>query len=236
VTESEAEPGTGSSADVAFARRAALYPRWANAALRLALAALVLSIAAVPTFFIAWARTPYATGAANPVAQPVLFDHRHHTRDDGIDCRYCHQGADRSAYAGLPATELCMNCHEQVWPRAPAVAPVRSSFFRGTPIVWTRVFNVPDFVFFNPAAHVRRNVGCVSCHGRVDLMGQVYMPEAMTMRWCLDCHRTPEKALRPSNRITDMEWAPSGAERDIGLAIKAEKHIDPPTHCSGCHR
>lgn len=221
---------------VELARFSPLFPRWANAAFRIFLATLVASLLAVPTFFIAWARTPYSTGASDPAAQPVLFDHRHHTRDDGIDCRYCHDGVERSSYAGVPSTELCMNCHGQVWNQAPAVSLVRASFFSGKPIAWQRVNSLPDFVFFNHSVHVRRNVGCVSCHGRVDLMGQVYMPEAMTMRWCLDCHRAPEKHLRPADRIADMEWAPARPQREVGLQIKAEDHIAPPTNCSGCHR
>jgi hypothetical protein len=170
------------------------------------------------------------------VPQPVLFDHRHHTRDDGIDCRYCHDAVDRSANAGVPSTEVCMNCHSQIWNRAPAVALVRTSFFSGKPIQWQRVFNVPDFVFFNHAIHVHRNVGCVTCHGRIDIMAHVYMPEAMTMNWCVDCHRAPENHLRPAEHITDMEWVPPGPQLAMGLAIKAKNNIAPPTNCTGCHR
>jgi hypothetical protein len=197
---------------------------------------LPLSIVGAPTFFIAWARTSYSTGASDEAAQPVLFDHRHHTRDDGIDCRYCHGAVDRSPFAGVPSTDVCMNCHGQVWNQAPALSLVRASFFSGKPIAWERVTNLPDFVFFNHSIHVRRNVGCVSCHGRVDLMGQVYMPEAMTMRWCLECHRAPENHLRPADRITDMEWLPPRSQRALGLEIRTRNHIDPPTNCSGCHR
>jgi hypothetical protein len=218
------------------ARFAPLFPRWVNASFRLFLSMSAMGLVAVPASLVAWARTPYATGAAEPASQPVLFDHRHHTHDDGIDCRYCHHAVDRSPNAGVPSTDVCMHCHAQVWNRAPAVALVRSSYFTDTPIAWERVFNVPDFVFFNHAVHVRRNVGCVTCHGRIDLMAQVYMPEAMTMDWCLDCHRAPENYLRPAEHITDMEWTPRRPQRDLGLAIKAENNIAPPTNCTGCHR
>ena len=218
------------------ARFAPLFPRWASTTFRFVLLTLAFSVVAVPAYFIAWARTPYSTMAMDPTPQPVLFDHRHHTRDDGIDCRYCHHAVDRSSIAGVPSTDLCMNCHDQIWDRAPAVSLVRASYFSGKPIEWERIFNVPDFVFFNHAIHVNRNVGCVTCHGRIDLMAQVYMPEAMTMRWCLDCHREPEQYLRPSEYVTDMEWLPRGTQREIGLAIKSKNHIAPPTTCSGCHR
>jgi hypothetical protein len=236
VVDDDREPSAASSVSVELARFVPLFPRWANATFRLVLLLLVASLLAVPAFFIAWARTPYATGASDQARQPVLFDHRHHTRDDGIDCRYCHNAVDRSPYAGVPSTELCMNCHGQVWNHAPAVSLLRSSFFSSKPIVWNRVNNLPDFVFFNHAIHVNRNIGCVSCHGRVDLMGQVYMPEAMTMRWCLDCHRAPEQHLRPADHVADMEWVPPRPQREVGLEIKTKNHIDPPTNCSGCHR
>lgn len=236
MTEKQRSPGAAPPVRAELARFTPLYPGWSNAAFRLVLTTLLLSLVAVPTSLIAWARTPYSTEASDPRRQPVLFDHRHHTRDDGIDCRYCHYAVDRSPYAGVPSTELCMNCHAQVWNQAPAVSLVRASFFSGKPIRWERVFNVPDFVFFNHAVHVHRNVGCVSCHGRIDLMGQVYMPEAMTMSWCIDCHREPENHLRPAERITDMEWSPARPQLEIGLEIKAKNHIAPPTNCSGCHR
>ena len=218
------------------ARLAPLYPRWATAVFRLLFVTPAVALVAVPTFFIAWARTAYSTGASAPQLQPVNFDHRHHVRDDGIDCQYCHHAVDRSAYAGVPSTDVCMNCHSQIWNDTPGLSRVRASYFGGEPIVWERVFTLPQFVFFNHAVHVNRNVGCVSCHGRVDLMGQVYMPVAMTMSWCIDCHRHPENHLRPADRITDMEWAPGRPQRELGLEIRAKRGISPPTHCSGCHR
>jgi hypothetical protein len=213
-----------------------LFPGWANGTFRLVLLALLLSPIAIPTLFIAWARTPYSTGASEPQAQPVLFDHRHHTRDDGIDCRYCHNSVERSPYAGVPSSEVCMNCHGQVWNDAPLLSAVRASYFDSAPLEWQRVFNVPDFVFFNHAVHVHRNVGCVSCHGGVDAMGQVYMPVAMTMSWCLDCHRAPEKQLRSADRISEMDFLPPDEQLEVGLAIKTKNQIEPPTNCSACHR
>ena len=219
-----------------YARHVPLYPRWATSAFRLVFVTPVVALISIPTFFIAWARTAYSTGAADPRTQPDLFDHRHHTRDDGIDCRYCHHAVDRSAYAGVPSTDVCMNCHSQIWNDSPSLSRIRSSYFNGEPIAWERTFSLPQHVFFNHAIHVNLNIGCASCHGRVDLMGQVYMPVAMTMSWCIDCHRKPEKQLRPADRITDMEWIPTRPQEQIGLEIKARLHIDPPTHCSGCHR
>jgi hypothetical protein len=171
------------------------------------------------------------------VEQPVEFDHRHHVRDDGIDCRYCHENAERSNYAGVPPTSRCMDCHAQVWTRAALLEPVRRSAAQALPIRWRRVHRLPDFVYFDHAAHTARGVGCASCHGRVDQMAKVVQQAPLTMAWCLDCHRHPEAALRPRERITDMEWAPDAeAQRRIGTALVRQLGIAPPTDCSGCHR
>jgi hypothetical protein len=166
-----------------------LYRPSANSVYRAAIAGIGASIAGVPVAAVAWARTPYATGADDPAPQPVKFDHRHHVRDDGIDCVYCHRGVERSPYAGIPATAVCMGCHDQVWTDSPELAPVRASAFGGAPLRWTRVTTLPDYVFFDHAVHVRRGVACEDCHGRVDEMAQVYAVAPLTMRWCLDCHR-----------------------------------------------
>ena len=165
--------------------------------------------------------------------QPVQFDHRHHVRDDGIDCRHCHFDAWRSPTAGVPGTALCMNCHRQVLVDSPLLAPVRRSVATGEPLRWRRVHDLPDFVFFDHRAHVRRGVGCETCHGRVDRMAQVHTVASLGMAWCLDCHRDPVPHLRPLDRITEMGRPPSRAE---GRVIADALDVHPPTHCSTCHR
>ena len=139
-----------------------------------------------------YARTPYARGMQDPIEQPLQFDHRHHTRDEGIDCRYCHNTVDKSPSAGIPPTQLCLNCHSQVWNKSPLLEPVRQSFIQNKPLEWRRVYKVPEFVYFNHAIHVNKGVGCVSCHGRVDKMAAVEKDTTLTMGFCLDCHRHPD--------------------------------------------
>jgi hypothetical protein len=212
-----------------------LFPPWSDTLFRIGLAIVAITVLGVPTFLMAWVRTPNVTARGEPVDQPIMFDHRHHVRDDGIDCLYCHYDATRSAYAGVPPTSLCMNCHNQVWPESERLAPVRRSYFSGQPIAWKRVHQLPDFVYFNHSAHVSHGVGCVSCHGRVDKMAQVYPVAPLTMHWCLDCHRSPERSLRPLDRITDMAWAPASPV-ETGWQIKRELSVDPPVSCTGCHR
>lgn len=204
-----------------------LFPASANAVYWLTIAAIGATAMGIPIATIAWARTPYSTGQNEALTQPVKFDHRHHVRDAAIDCIYCHDGAMRSPKAGIPATSLCMGCHAQIWTDSPELAPVRESAFTNRPIHWQRTNAVPDFVFFNHAAHTTKGVGCVTCHGRVDRMGQVFAARPLTMRFCLDCHRDPSAELRPLDRVTDMDWVPDGVKREPARG---------PTHCSACHR
>ena len=166
-----------------------LFSRRADALARVLLWFIAALLVGVPLFLIAWVRTPYVTGQYSQVAQPIPFDHRHHVVDDGIDCLYCHIGAERSPHAGVPPTELCLNCHSQIWNSSPALGLVWSSRRRDQPIPWQRVNYLPDFVFFNHSIHVGKGVACATCHGRVDEMARVYQAAPLTMGWCVDCHR-----------------------------------------------
>ena len=174
---------------------AALFPPWANTAFGLTLAAIGATLTAVVAAPMIYMRTSYASHVGDPIAQPVEFDHRHHVRDDGIACLYCHPGAEASAQAGVPATEVCMGCHGQVWPDSPLLAPVRASYFSGQPIAWKRVHALPDFVYFHHGVHTQAGIACARCHGAVEDMARVARARSMTMQWCLDCHReqTPDR-------------------------------------------
>jgi hypothetical protein len=211
----------------------ALFPPWSNTLLKLGAIvafAFLLMAATAPMIFV---RMPYATGQLNERQQPIQFDHRHHTRDDGIDCFYCHFEAKRSSYAGVPPTALCMGCHGQVWNDSPFLALLRDSYFTKTPIAWRRVTAVPDFVHFDHSAHIQKGVGCVTCHGRIDQMAEVYQAKPLTMDFCIDCHRSPESRLRPLDRITDMTWQPE--EPGQGARLRSELGANPSTNCSTCH-
>lgn len=213
-----------------------LFPSYANQVFWLAIGAVGVVIVGGPAACILWARTPYATGEQEPLEQPIKFDHRHHVRDDGVTCEYCHGGAEKTPFAGVPPTALCMNCHSQVWTASPELARVRRSYFENEPIHWQRVNSLPDFVYFDHSAHVTHGVGCVTCHGRVDLMAQVYAAKPLMMRWCLDCHREPEQFLRPLDKITDMEWQPDRPQLEVGREVRAQLGVRSITNCSGCHR
>lgn len=169
---------------------AALFPRWANAAYAIALVSLLVIVTALICAPMIIMRTPYATDQARPIVQPVAFDHRHHARDDGIDCLYCHPGAETQAFAGIPPTEVCMGCHGQVWADSAQLAPVRESWRTGVAIGWVRVNDVPDHVYFNHSVHIAAGVQCTTCHGAVENMARVERKAPLTMGWCIDCHRS----------------------------------------------
>ena len=125
--------------------------------------------------FVTWAfatldRSGYETRQSQPREQPVPFSHAHHVADCGIDCRYCHTSVETSASADIPPTKTCMNCHSELCRTSPTLAPVRDSFRTGQSISWTRVHDLPDYVYFNHSIHVNKGVGCESCHGSVDKM------------------------------------------------------------------
>ena len=187
-------------------------------------------------------RSSYNTGAFIEREQPVQFSHKHHSGDDGIDCRYCHTTVENSSTAGMPSTKTCMNCHSQIWADSPYLEPVRESWRTGKPIEWNRVHDLPDYVYFNHGIHVQKGVGCSSCHGRVDEMPLVYQAASLQMEWCLSCHRQPERFVRPKEKVFEMEWRPENTTAEQiaqGQQLVRDYKIQQPnvlTSCSTCHR
>jgi hypothetical protein len=214
----------------------ALFSPRSNAIFRLVLVVLVAGAGGTVTALMVYPRVPYGTGAFNPIAQPVQFDHRHHVQDDLIDCRYCHASVERAASAGIPPTELCLNCHSQVWNKSPLLDLVRASWFAGRPVPWMRVHKLPDFVYFSHAAHVQKGVGCAECHGRVDQMPAIEQVQPLNMAWCLDCHRDPLPRLRPVEEVTNMAWKPDGDPVALGRELARKYDVHPRTSCTTCHR
>jgi len=184
-------------------------------------------------------RSPYQTKVGVIPPQPVPFSHEHHVAGLGIDCRYCHTTVETSSFAGLPPTHTCMTCHSQIWSTSPILQPVRTSLAENQPLVWQRVHNLPDFVYFHHGIHIQKGIGCASCHGRVDQMPLMWKAEPLTMEWCLDCHRHPERHLRERSEIFNMAWAPEEREQlAIGRELVQRNRIelDRLTNCSVCHR
>jgi hypothetical protein len=217
---------------------AQLFRPGANAWLRLGLLAVVIVPAIAVLLGGAYVRSDYATRVGMNPAQPVPFSHQHHVGGLGLDCRYCHTGVETSAVAGVPPTETCMTCHSQLWTNAQLLAPVRQSLAKQTPIRWTRVHDLPGYVYFDHSIHVAKGVGCTTCHGQVDVMPLMHKAASLQMQWCLDCHRSPERYLRPLDRVFSVDWTPPDNQSELGRRLKDYYRIDVQhlTDCSVCHR
>jgi hypothetical protein len=181
-------------------------------------------------------RSSYVTRAHEYIEQPVQFSHLHHVLDDGIDCRYCHTSVETSSFAGIPPTKTCMNCHSQIWQTAPILEPVRASFRENQPLHWTRVHDLPDFVYFNHSIHVKKGMGCETCHGRVDQMPLMKQEQSLQMEWCINCHRHPEDYVRPRSEVFTMGYRPPVPQSVLGPQLMKEYDIHGNTSCSTCHR
>ncbi len=211
----------------------------ANTLARISIAVLVIGANLALGGLYGFSGSPYQTGVKVVRTQPVPFSHEHHIRGVGVDCRYCHNTVETSASAGLPPTYTCMSCHSQIWGATAMLEPVRSSLAENKPISWTRVHDMPDFVYFNHSIHVQKGVGCVSCHGQVDKMPLAWKAEPMTMAWCLNCHQHPEEHLRDKRDVTRMDLVLSSQEQLAkGRELVNENHIDSDRliNCSVCHR
>jgi hypothetical protein len=198
--------------------------------------ALVLVAGVGGALFELIADSTYATRQGDAREQPIPFSHAHHVGSMGIDCRYCHTSVDNSDWAVIPPTKTCMNCHSQIWINSPTLEPVRESFRTNQSIKWTKVYDLPDFVYFNHSIHVRKGVGCETCHGRVDQMPLMYQNPSLQMRWCLDCHRNPEQHLRPRDQITKMGYVPAEPQEQLGARLVKEYHVQKLDTCWTCHR
>ena len=197
---------------------------------------LVLLAATGGALFEVIADSTYATRQGDAREQPIPFSHAHHVGSMGIDCRYCHTSVDNSDWAVIPPTKTCMNCHSQIWINSSTLEPVRESFRTNQSIKWTKVYDLPDYVYFNHSIHVKKGVGCETCHGRVDQMPLMYQNPSLQMRWCLDCHRNPEQHLRPRDKITTMGYEPSEPQEQLGARLVKEYHVQKLDTCWTCHR
>lgn len=265
---------------------AVIFPRWTNWTPFIALGGLAAG-GLFTVFGIWYWFSPKFTDVGYAPKQPVAFSHKFHAGTLGLDCRYCHYTVDKSSYAAIPPTQVCMGCHTQVLPKSKKLAKVRLSYKKNKPIRWVNVHMLPDYAFFNHKVHVASGVGCATCHGRIDKMEVVAQAKPLSMSWCLDCHRNPNPNLRPRNQVTNMLWDRLKAKKivsyqptkdkertrrkdikrhrsDVKKGYTVQRHrglqdlaafmikgthkrtgkdmktshivVNPPEHCSGCHR
>ncbi len=210
-----------------------IFPEWTET-LKKAIGVLVIG---APVYLVILLTFGVSDGKAISIGyqpdQPVPYSHARHVGELGMDCRYCHNTVEHTAKAAVPPVATCMNCHSQVLPADSRLLPIRTAYADGSPVRWTRVHDLPDYVYFNHSAHVTRGVGCESCHGRVDTMVKVAQEKPLTMGWCVECHRDPTPNLRDPDKVTAMGYKPKAGE---GADVRKKLNINPPTDCSTCHR
>jgi len=212
-----------------------IFPKWVNKLRQWGGVAAV----GVPIYIIAlvwYGASPWTMNVGYAPTQPVPYSHALHAGLLGIDCRYCHTSVEKADFAAIPPTQTCMNCHTAILPNSAKLLEVRKSYASGMPIEWVKVHDLPDFVYFNHSAHVMRGVSCMACHGRVDKMEVVTQVKPLSMGWCLECHRNPEKYLRPLDKVTQLDWIPDEDQIALGKRLKEQYNINPSTDCNTCHR
>jgi hypothetical protein len=229
-----------------------IFHRSANVISRASIYAGIFTLAFALWACVQWQRSPYVTYAGVVRPQPVPFSHQHHVGGLGIDCRYCHTSVETSGFAGIPPTKTCMNCHSEIWTSAPLLEPVRESLRSGRSLEWNRVNDLPDFVYFDHSIHINKGVGCNTCHGPVDRMPLMFNYASLQMEWCIQCHRGPEKNLRPRDQVFNMRYQQPTSDlpvvvdgksfteqMDLGKYLAQKYHLRSVldiTSCNTCHR
>ena len=158
---------------------AQVFDRSSNALARMSLVLTGLIVIALGVALDQLQRSPWVTRQGQRPDQPIPFSHKHHVEGLGLQCQYCHTQVEKAAYAGVPPTKTCINCHSQIWTNAELLEPARQSWATGASIQWTRVHDLPDYVYFNHSIHVNKGIGCASCHGRVDEMPLMYQQNTL---------------------------------------------------------
>jgi hypothetical protein len=213
-----------------------IFPPASNALARFTLVATIALVAAGASGTALYFRSSYFARTDEAPLQPVPFTHKLHVGQMGFDCRYCHTSVEDSPFAGIPPIKTCMNCHIQIWADVPLLEPIRQSYREGKAVAWTRVYDLPDFVYFDHSIHVAKGVGCVTCHGRVDQMPLIRKEHPLFMDWCLECHRAPERFVRPREAVFLMDWESPVPQEELGPRLVKEYDIKKLTSCSTCHR
>jgi len=213
---------------------AQIFERSSNALARASLVLTGLIVIALGVTLDQLQRSPWVTRQGQRPDQPVPFSHKHHVQGLGLQCQYCHVTVEKSSYAGIPPTKTCINCHAQIWTNAQLLEPVRASWATGQSLVWTKVHDLPDFVYFSHEIHVNKGMGCSSCHGRVDLMPLMYEQNTLQMEWCLDCHRNPAKNIRPTTEIYNMAWESPAESRPVWCAVNGGDANAPTAQSVSC--
>jgi len=212
-----------------------VFPKWTNWLPAIVLAAFAGGLVLTVFVFWYWFSDKHLVVGYQP-EQPVNYSHKQHVNDLGMDCRYCHFEVERSPVAGVPSTEVCMNCHERILPDSPEIIRLRQYHEANRPVPWIRIHKLPDYAYFDHSIHIHKGVGCVECHGRVDQMAEVRHHQSLTMSWCLDCHLAPDGKLRDRKLVTVSSWKPVGDPGEYGKEFFKKYRVNTRIDCSACHR
>jgi hypothetical protein len=215
---------------------AQLFRPSANTIAKVSIAAAIILVTSTISVAYMVDRGPWITDVGVAPVQPIYFSHKHHVKDDGIDCRYCHTAVENSGYAGLPPTETCMSCHSQIWNNATVTEPIRQSWASGKSIEWTKVHDLPDYVYFNHSIHLNKGMGCSTCHGQINEMPWVYKVNTLYMNWCVNCHRNPAAYIRPRSEVFNINYQYPSNQAELGAKLVKEYHAQSLTDCATCHR
>jgi len=218
---------------------AQIFHRSTNTLSKLSIYGAAFIVAALGAILYYVNESPYFTDVNVAREQPVPFSHKHHVSELGIDCRYCHTSVEQSSFAGLPPTYTCMSCHSQIWVNSPMLEPVRTSLATDRSIEWTRVNAVPDFVYFDHSIHIKKGIGCTTCHGPIGEMPITWRANTLYMRWCLACHRQPELNVRRREDVFKADYQPPADQLSLGRQLVKEYKIKDSkqlTDCYTCHR
>jgi hypothetical protein len=201
-----------------------------------AIGSVVLLVVASGSLAYAYYESSYWNREGVAPLQPVLFSHRHHAAELRIDCRNCHSTVETGAFAGMPSTHTCLACHSQIFTTTSMIRPLLESEAANVPLQWNRVNRLPSHVYFNHSIHVAKGVACITCHGEVGKMPLTMKAEALTMRWCIDCHQDPGPRLSERSDLFQAVLTVHPGKRSPGeLSQFYHVRTDTLTNCSTCH-
>lgn len=227
-----------------------IFPKWMNALPTVGALGAMGGLVAVVVGTWYYATPDFFEVGYMPDQPSSGFNHQIHAGKLGIDCRYCHTNVEKSPEANVPSVATCYGCHAEgrvsttnSTATTEKVQFIRDAYEADLPIPWRRVHKLPDYVRnFPHHVHVQAGVSCYSCHGQIMSMPEVYQAEGLGMGWCLDCHRHPESALVPVEKVTDLLWVQNELEqREKGAgSVNVDGLMEslwnaPPQQCGACH-
>lgn len=212
-----------------------VFPKWANRLPAMIAVGGICLVSFIVYLFWYWFSPNHLEIGYQP-KQPIPYSHLLHAGKLGIDCRYCHYNVEDASHANIPTSELCLNCHSNIKTDSDYIKQIQHHYDTNTPVEWVKVHMLPDYAYFNHSRHVNSGVSCVQCHGRVDMMEEVRQVKSLSMSWCLECHKNPEKYVWPKEKITELSWQPEEDQLVMGKRLVEEYHLNPKVQCSVCHR